>query len=126
MHAPSWRAVHSATHVGDARIYRESCDVSEPPSGNTDAMSTVSARLKRRVARDFPSPGSANEVIHLLAGVSDSERVQAAIVFAAHGDLQEVKREAELVAVDWRDVLMNGDLAHEDWRGALDFELGQD
>ncbi len=89
-------------------------------------MLTVSARLQRRVAQDFPIPGCAEEVIRILAGVSDSERVQAAIVFAADGDLQEIKREAELVAVDWRDVLMNGDLAHEDWRDVLDSELGPD
>ncbi len=89
-------------------------------------MLTVSARLQRRVARGFPSPGSAEEVIRLLAGVSDSERVQAAIVFAADGDLQAIKCEAELVAVDWRDVLMNGDLAHEDWQDVPDSELGPD
>lgn len=48
-------------------------------------MRTVSARLQRRIARDFPSPGSAEEVIRALAGVSDSDRVQAAILFAANG-----------------------------------------
>ena len=89
-------------------------------------MLTVSARLQRRVVRDFPSPGSAEEVIRLVAGVSDSERVQAAIVFAANGDLQEIRREAELVAIDWRDVLINGNLAHEDWRDVLDSGLGPD
>jgi hypothetical protein len=89
-------------------------------------MRTVSARLQRRVARDFPQPGSAEEVVRLLASVSDSERVQAAIVVAANGDLRELKREAELAAVDWRDVLINGDLARDDWPGVLDSELGSD
>jgi hypothetical protein len=86
----------------------------------------VSARLQRRVAREFPQPCSAEEVVRLLAAVWDSERVQAAIVFAANGDLRELKREAELAAVDWRDVLVNGDLAHDDWPGILDSELGPD
>ena len=36
------------------------------------------------------------------------------------------KREAELAAVDWRDVLMNGDVAHDDWPGVLDSQLGPD
>lgn len=89
-------------------------------------MSTVSARLQRRVAHDFPQPGCAEEVVRLLAAVSDSERVQAAIVFAADGDLRELQRGAELAAVDWRDVLMNGNLAHDDWPGVLDSELGPD
>jgi hypothetical protein len=79
-------------------------------------MTTVSDRLQRRVARDFPQPGSSEEVVRLLAEASDCERVQAAIIFAANGDLREFKREAELALVDWRDVLMNGDLAHDDWR----------
>lgn len=89
-------------------------------------MTTVSDRLRRRVERDFPHPGSFEEVIRLLAAASDSERVQAAIIFAANGDLQEFKREAALAGIDWRDVLMNGDLAHDDWARVLDAELGQD
>lgn len=87
-------------------------------------MRTVSARLQRRIVRDFPSPGSAEEGIRVLAGVSDSERVQAAIVFAANSDLRELAREVELAVVDWRDVLVNGDLAHDGWQGVLDSELG--
>ena len=49
-----------------------------------------------------------------MTTVSDSERVQAAIILAASGDLQEFKREAELAVVDRRDVLMNGDLAPDE------------
>ncbi len=89
-------------------------------------MTTVSDRLQRRVARDFPQPGSSEEVVRLLAEASDCERVQAAIIIAANGDLREFKREAELALVDWRDVLMNGDLAHDDWPDVLDAELGPD
>lgn len=87
-------------------------------------MGSVSSRLQRRVARDFPHPGSAKEVMRLLANASECERVQAAIVFAAAGDVSEFKREVELAAIDWRDVLMNGDLAGDDWRSVLDSELG--
>lgn len=89
-------------------------------------MWIVSSRLQRRIAPDFPQRGSAEEVIRLLADASDSERVQAAIVLASNGDLREIEREAELAVTDWRDVLMNGDLAHDDWPGILDSELGPD
>ena len=63
-------------------------------------MWIVSRRLQRRIARDFPQRGSAEEVIRLLTDVSDSERVQAAIVLASNGDLREFKREAELAVID--------------------------
>jgi len=82
--------------------------------------------LQRRIARAFPQRGSAEEVIRLLTDVSDSERVRAAIVLASNGDLREFKREAELAVIDWRDVLMDGDLAHDDWAGVLDSELRPD
>lgn len=97
-----------------------------PYRGKTVGMTAVSERLQRRVARDFPQTGSAKEVLRLLAHVSDSERVQAAIVFAANGDLQELKRGAQRAMVDWRDVLMNGQLAHKDWPEVLTAELGPD
>ena len=89
-------------------------------------MRTVSSRLQWRVALDFPQPGSAEEVMRLLADALECERVQAAIVFAANGDLPELKREVELAAIDWRDVLMNGGLAGDDWQSIMDFELGAD
>ena len=62
--------------------------------------------------------------MRLLADASECERVQAAIVFAANGDFSELKREVELAAIDWRDVLMNGDLAGDDWQSVMDSELG--
>lgn len=88
-------------------------------------MDIVSSRLGRRIARDFPEPGSAEEVTRLVARASDSERVQAAIVLAAQGDPQEVARQVELTQVDWRDVLVNGGLENEDWPARLDHQLGK-
>lgn len=98
--------------------------VGVPQPRETPGVMTVSARLQRRVARDFPEPGSSEEIVRLLADASDCERVQAAIIFAANGDLREFKRETQLAMVDWRDVLMNGGLAHDDWPDVLDAELG--
>lgn len=85
-------------------------------------MSQVSERLQRRIERDFDAEQVA-EVCRLVAEASDTERVQAAIVLAAQCDVDAVRREAELAAVDWRDVLVNGELAGEDWNARMADEL---
>jgi hypothetical protein len=82
--------------------------------------------LLRRIAADFPQPGSAGEVASIVDAASDSERVQAAIVLASRGDVSELRRQCDLATVDWRDVLVNGGLAHDDWRERLDTTLGSD
>lgn len=87
-------------------------------------MTTVSDRLHKRIERDFPQPGSADDVARLVAEASDSERIQAAIVFKSHGDIREVRRQVDLVAVDWRDVLMYSGLEHDGWPSVLDSRLG--
>jgi hypothetical protein len=87
-------------------------------------MDRISARVRRRIERDFPRPDSAAEVCRLVAGASESERIQAAIVLAAAGDLVEIRRQAQLATVDWRDVLMNGGLGHLGWAERLDAALG--
>lgn len=88
-------------------------------------MMIVSDRLKRRIKRDFPEAGSADEVTRLVSEASDSERIQAAIVFKAHGDIREIQRQVDLVAVDWRDVLMYSGLEHDAWPSVLDSRLGK-
>lgn len=86
----------------------------------------VTERLSARVRRDFPEPGSAPEILRLLAEVSDSERVQAAIVFTASGNMEWLRAELARARTDWRDVLVNGGLANEGWPAILDKELGPD
>ena len=87
-------------------------------------MALTTRRLARRIEHDFDH-GDAASVALVVAGASHSERVQAAIVLAAGGDAQEVRRQAELARVDWRDVLVNAGLAHEDWASVLDQHLGR-
>jgi len=89
-------------------------------------MAEMSQRLRARLARDFPAPSSAPELIRLVEVASDSERVQAAIVLAARGDLGMIRHGVALAAEDWRDVLVNGGLENEDWPAVLDRELGPD
>ena len=86
----------------------------------------MSDRLRARITRDFPAPGSADEVALIVGGASDSERVQAAIVLWAAGSLDRLLDSVALTAVDWRDTLVRGGLEHDDWPSRLDAELGPD
>jgi hypothetical protein len=87
-------------------------------------MAIVSERLRRRIERDFGEPGSAAAVIDMVAAADESERVQAAVVLWAGGDLARLRDARDLARLDWRDVLVRADLADEDWRLRLDAELG--
>jgi hypothetical protein len=84
----------------------------------------VSARLRRRIEADFPAAGSSDEVTRLVARAADSERVQAAIVLWASGDMDRLHDVIALTAQDWRDTLVRGELADDGWPDQLDAELG--
>lgn len=84
----------------------------------------VSPRLARRIGRDFPDAEAATAVAHLVVDAANWERVQAAIVLPARGDLRLVREGAELAGTDWRDVLVDAGLAGDDWADVLDAELG--
>jgi hypothetical protein len=91
----------------------------------------MTARLRARVARDFALPELTREVAALLETLTGliettegEERIQAAIVLAASGDIDRILAGVELARVDWRDVLVNGGLAEQDWRSVLRAELG--
>ena len=93
------------------------------------------SRLERRIQRDFPEPGSASGVLRLLAELPSragydreilaSERIQAAVVMLADGDLRRLRQALELTARDWRDLLVAAGLANEDWPQRLNDELGE-
>lgn len=100
-------------------------------------MATGETRLHRRIRRDFPEPGSAEEIMRLLAEVPRrtgsetprsetlrSERVQAAIILLAQGNVHRFRHAATSATEDWRDVLVAAGLAHDDWPAVLDRELG--
>ena len=61
----------------------------------------------------------------VLVLVDDDGREMVAVQ-VDHTVVGKDEREVELAVIDWRDVLMNGDLAHDDWSGVLDSELGPD
>jgi predicted type IV restriction endonuclease len=87
---------------------------------------SVSSRLRRQIERDFP--GGSDEVGRLLAAVEsgkqDRERILAAVVFIARGDIARLRQAIALSKEDWRDVLVAGGLADADWPSVLDARLG--
>lgn len=87
---------------------------------------TVSKRVERRVKRDF-GRGAADALSSLAqakTGNQDVERIHAAIVLIAKGGGQRLWRAVQLSAVDWRDVLVAGGLADDDWPAVLEREFG--
>jgi len=98
-------------------------------------VAVASARLRRRIEREFREPGAANGVEALLDeaveslrlsnwDTEDIERIQAAIVLGGGGDLARIKDMRNLALEDWRDALVAADLANEDWPQRLAAELG--
>lgn len=90
----------------------------------------VSARIRRRIARDF-APAERNGVERTLASLlpaSDApgrERIQAAVLIVAAGRMDRLERQVREVDIDWRDVLMAADLGFDDWPMRVDAFLGE-
>lgn len=90
-------------------------------------MNPVPDRVAARVRRDFHPPlveQALQELATTETGNQDAERVQAAVVLTANGDLRRLKGLVRLSHVDWRDVLMGSGLEHGDWREVLEDEFG--
>ncbi|MFE4172417.1 hypothetical protein ACFRR7_10195 [Streptomyces sp. NPDC056909] len=96
----------------------------------------ISARLRRRVRGDFPDAGAARGVEGALSALVGAlrddwhdpagiERLMAAVVLTAGGDVRRVGEAVQWGLQDWRDLLVAGGLAHEDWPAVLDRELGR-
>lgn len=82
-------------------------------------------RLERRISEDFGADAAL--VIDALSELQDyaaGERVQAAVVKLARGDLGRLDAQLREARIDWRDVLVAAGLAHEDWPERLDDYLG--
>lgn len=89
----------------------------------------VSERLAARVRRDFGD--DAERLLERLATLElplvekqVPERIQAAIVICAAGDLGAFDYAVRLASRDWRDVLVAARLGNLDWPARLDTELG--
>lgn len=95
----------------------------------------ISARLHRRIQRDFPDPQDCRGVEGALRSLlgklgeddirgAGTERLLCAVVLFAAGDVRRMKPAVEQVFTDWRDLLVDAELANEDWPSRLDAELG--
>jgi hypothetical protein len=91
----------------------------------------VTLRLERFVRGAF-DPAAAEDVLLDLFAMVDaegrpvSERIQAAAVIVADGDLDRLAEARQLALIDWRDLLVLGGLAYEDWPERLDELLGSE
>jgi hypothetical protein len=84
-------------------------------------VTAPSERLIRRIRRDFPR-GTDDEVIVRLTALrpdDSSERLQAALVLGAAGKWNRFEQQLRRLERDWRDVLVAGGLADEDWPARL-------
>lgn len=89
----------------------------------------MSDRVAARVRRDFPSK-QVDEALRELAstfgsGRSSGERIRAAVVLAAKGNLRRLKALVRDSHLDFRDTLMGAGeaLAHANWREVLQREF---
>lgn len=88
-------------------------------------MTAPSERLIRRIRRDF-NRGVDDEVIRRLTALrpdDSSERLQAALVLGAGGKWNRFEQQLRRLERDWREVLLVGGLADEDWPARLSVEL---
>ncbi|MGW5445558.1 hypothetical protein [Streptomyces asiaticus] len=91
----------------------------------------LSDRIVRRVARDFPDDHS--EVMELLDDLIASlnsgqspERLAAAVVLYARGRVDALMEGMQLAYQDWRDLLVEAGLGHDDWSERMDREFGKE
>ncbi|WRZ91236.1 hypothetical protein OHB54_20455 [Streptomyces sp. NBC_01007] len=92
----------------------------------------VSARLYERIRRDFPDAHVARGVAGALSALAveleesqqDTERLLTVAVLIAAGDIPRFRSAIRLARTDWRDLLVAGELGHDDWPHVLDEQLG--
>ena len=88
-------------------------------------MTAPTQRLIRRIRQDF-GRGTDDEVIRRLTALApddSSERIQAALVLGAAGQWSRFEQQLRQLELDWRDVLVAGGLADDDWPSRLAAEL---
>ncbi|MFF0737055.1 hypothetical protein ACFYVK_36255 [Streptomyces chartreusis] len=95
------------------------------------AEEPISTRLHDRIRRDFPDHGDAKGIegalrvlaVELEYSRQSTERLLAAAVVIADGDVNRFRSAIRLARTDWRDLLVAGGLGHADWPQVLDEEL---
>ena len=83
----------------------------------------------RALVEDRVAAADRTTVLAALARLPDPfgpafrERLGAAVVLGSHGDPEVLAQLVELAALDWRDALVAGGLADDDWPQRLDRAL---
>jgi len=88
----------------------------------------LTPRTLDRLDRDFGDRGNrAVDVIKMVDLGPDEtngdERIVTAMLIWAAGDLDRLLDAAALAELDWRDLLVNAELADDGWRDAIDAYL---
>ncbi len=87
----------------------------------------MSSLVRREVEGRFPST-DVDDVVDGLATIADlpgcknaygRARIQLAILLCANGDLAEFRSALDLAQTDWRDLLVDAGLEHDNWREVL-------
>ena len=128
---PAW-AQRLAFHLGDDGELAAGLEAMGVDLTIAGRPASPETRLARRVRKDFHRAGVAPEVLSLLAtlpaGSADpalgSERILAAVVLLAAGDINELQRCLALARTDPYDLLKSTGLAGPDWPQRLAAELG--
>lgn len=91
-------------------------------------MPVVTDRIRERLSEDFPTvaPAALGRLERLdVSPQVDPERIHAAVLIAARGNLSMFDDALEHARDDWRDLLDRAGLADADWPGRLDETFGR-
>ena len=88
----------------------------QPQRVEPGALKVITPRIRERLEREYPAPAdlvAARELIERIPAelavwreVSEGDRVEAAALTVAAGDLGKLKEAVELALLDWRDLLV--------------------
>lgn len=93
-------------------------------------MVELTPRLRRRLDADFgqEAQGFAAELELLPESINsgqDPERIQASVLLAARGSVQEFTAMLALARMDWRDLLVSAGLENGDYAKVMRRRLGK-
>jgi hypothetical protein len=92
----------------------------------------MTTRIAARLDRDFKA-AERDQALYIVASVLESdpdrtpdgiERVHAALLRLASGNLQRLLDAAALAELDWRDLFVDAGLENDDWRELVAEDFG--
>jgi hypothetical protein len=91
----------------------------------------ITRRLEEKIKQDFPEDHDAicsmlHEVENKVFGGDGNERILAAVILSSKGSTSRFFVALSVLEEDWRDVLMEAGLGHDDWPLKLEEYLNSD